>query len=293
MSTLSIASFIVRHPLGSRHKIRCLRAFFAWQMASRFLGMPAIHRFVNDTRLIVDKGMTGATGNLYVGLHEFEDMAFVLHILREDDLFVDIGANIGSYTVLASGAAGARTLAFEPVPDTHRWLVANVGLNALVGKVEVHRVALGATRGVTSFTTHRGSSNRVATSADRDSGVQVPVERLDDVLAGRCPTVIKVDVEGFEAAVMAGAETTLRNEQLRCIIMEFNGAGRAFGLDEEALRKKMHSLGFAEFGYRPFERCLVPLAQNSADNVLLVRDKEWAEARLASAPRFDVIGDKI
>jgi hypothetical protein len=43
--------------------------------------------------------MTGATGNVYYGLHEFQDMAFVTHYLREGYLFADIGANIGSYSV--------------------------------------------------------------------------------------------------------------------------------------------------------------------------------------------------
>lgn len=57
--------------------------------------------------------MTGATGNIYVGLHEFEDMAFLLHVLRRTDLFVDVGANIGSYTILAGGAAGAKLLLNE------------------------------------------------------------------------------------------------------------------------------------------------------------------------------------
>ena len=60
--------------------------------------------------------MTGATGNIYTGLHEFEDMMFLLHLLRPGDIFVDAGANIGSYTVLASAVVGAKSISFEPVP---------------------------------------------------------------------------------------------------------------------------------------------------------------------------------
>lgn len=43
--------------------------------------------FVNDAKLLVKPDMAGATGNVYTGLHEFEDMAFTLHCLREEDLF--------------------------------------------------------------------------------------------------------------------------------------------------------------------------------------------------------------
>ena len=45
--------------------------------------------------------MHGVTGNVYCGLHDFAEMSFMLHLLRAGDLFADIGANVGSYTVLA------------------------------------------------------------------------------------------------------------------------------------------------------------------------------------------------
>ena len=51
--------------------------------------------------------MIGATGNLFCGLHEIEDMGFVLHFLRSDDIFLDVGVNVGTYTVLAAGVAGS------------------------------------------------------------------------------------------------------------------------------------------------------------------------------------------
>jgi hypothetical protein len=95
-------------------------------------------RFANDTRLLVCRGMVGATGNLYVGLQEFEEMAFMLHQLRPDDVFVDVGANVGAYTLLA-GTAGARCVAFEPVPATFRALRDNVRLNGLQTRVRVVR----------------------------------------------------------------------------------------------------------------------------------------------------------
>ena len=72
--------------------------------------------------------MTGATGNIYAGLHEFADMAFTLHFLRPDDLFMDVGANVGSYTLLASGVCKARTISFEPYPETMAALRRNIDL---------------------------------------------------------------------------------------------------------------------------------------------------------------------
>lgn len=102
-------AFIVRHPLSSKHPLRALIRYADWQMRSRLKG-EIVFEWVAGSRLIVRRGMTGATGNIYCGLHEYRDMAFLLHLLRADDLFVDIGANIGSYTILASAVCGARAI---------------------------------------------------------------------------------------------------------------------------------------------------------------------------------------
>jgi hypothetical protein len=129
MSILNTLSFLLNHPLSQGRKLATLRRFVAWQIGARLVPGPVACPFANGSSLLVRPGMTGATGNLYVGLHEFADMAFVLHVLRGGDLFVDVGANIGSYTVLAAAGAGAACLAFEPGSAAFAWLERNVRLN--------------------------------------------------------------------------------------------------------------------------------------------------------------------
>ena len=97
--------------------------------------------------MLVRRGMTGATTNIYVGLHEFADMMVVLHFLREGDLFLDIGANVGSYSVLAGGVCRARSWAFEPDPKTTAHLERNLKLNCLESLVKIYQCALGPTEG--------------------------------------------------------------------------------------------------------------------------------------------------
>jgi len=107
LSILNNLRFITRHPLTRNARLATLVRWLRWQVGSRLLPGPVIVPFVNDTGLIVRPGMTGATGNVYCGLHEFEDMALVLHALRLGDLFVDVGANVGSYTALGGGSRRA------------------------------------------------------------------------------------------------------------------------------------------------------------------------------------------
>ena len=85
---------------------------------------------MNNARVVVRTGETGFTGNIYCGLDEFQDMAFLLHALRKEDLFVDIGANVGSYTLLACSAIGAKGYCVEPVPSTYHRLMVNIRYNA-------------------------------------------------------------------------------------------------------------------------------------------------------------------
>src|ERR1700737_3441722 len=129
MGLLHTIAFIVRHPLNERRRLEALLRFCRWQVASRLAPGPVIVNFVDNVKLVLSPGRTGATMNFYTGLQEYDDMAFLLHTLRSEDLFVDVGANVGSYTLLAAGAVGARCVSLEPVPLAFGRLLENIRLN--------------------------------------------------------------------------------------------------------------------------------------------------------------------
>ncbi|WP_352821704.1 FkbM family methyltransferase [Mesorhizobium sp. M0898] len=89
-------------------------------------------------------------------------MAFVLHFLRPDDNFLDVGANVGSYSVLASAVCGARTVAIEPDSTTIGFLTRNVNVNRIQSRVTIIEAALGATQGSAEFTVGRDTRNKLA-----------------------------------------------------------------------------------------------------------------------------------
>ncbi len=78
-------------------------------------------------------------------------MGFLLHFLRPEDLFADVGANVGSYTILACSAIGARGIAFEPIPGTYRRLVENIRLNHVEDRVRCMNLGVGAREGGIAF----------------------------------------------------------------------------------------------------------------------------------------------
>ncbi len=296
MSALHSLNFIVRHPLNRGEPLRALWRIAAWQVAARLGGCPLAVPFVDGTRLLVARGMSGATGNVYCGLHEFEDMAFVLHALRPGELFVDVGANVGAYTVLAAGAVGAQVVAFEPSPRAHAALLDNLRLNNLCAMVEARLEGVGAEHGSLAFTSDFDTGNHVVAEGEaRAASVRVPMVTLDEALAGREPCVIKIDVEGYETAIVAGAGRTLRSARLQGVLLELNGSSSRYGFDETALHQQMLALGLEPARYEPLTREL-ELCRGVAvgrGNVLYVRDAAALRQRLRAAPRRPVHGTEI
>ena len=177
LQAIQTLRFIVSHPLNRGRPLSALGRFVGWQITSR-LRAEIEFEWIEGAKLIVSRGMTGATGNIYCGLHEFVEMSFLVHLLRPNDLFLDIGANIGSYTILAAKVCKARAIAFEPDPDTARALRRNIAINHLNALADVREAALGGAHGEIAFTVGLDTMNRVARPDDESTQV-VPIRRLE------------------------------------------------------------------------------------------------------------------
>ncbi len=95
MNPFKTLQFILAHPFNRGRPLQAIAGYFAWQILSRLRDEVTVD-WVGGNKLIVRRGMTGATGNIYCGLHEFRDMSFVLHALRPGDVFVDVGQISGA-----------------------------------------------------------------------------------------------------------------------------------------------------------------------------------------------------
>jgi FkbM family methyltransferase len=147
----------------------------------------------------------------------------VQHVLGEalfpGAVCYDLGANVGFFTLIAAKAVGeeGRVYAFEPLNETAIALRENVNLNSL-GQVEVVEAAVSDTvgqatlvEGPLSLNAHLKRKDESATSAH-----EVPATTVDAVIKDRGflpPDVVKIDVEGEEAAVLRGMKETIRTHR--------------------------------------------------------------------------------
>jgi FkbM family methyltransferase len=292
MGLFGLLRFILGHPLNRGGRVAALGRFARWQAASRIIRRPIALPFAGGARLLVSRGMTGATGNYYCGLHEVSEMAFVLHALREGDLFVDVGANIGSYTILAAGAAGAEAISVEPVPSTFDRLLDNIRLNRLEQRVQAECCGLSSEPGELRFLSSLDTMNRVALPGDDLPTVTVPVDTLDALCKGRPPAVIKIDVEGHEKSVLQGGAAVLAQPGLKAVLMETNQSGAKFGVADSEIVELMCGHGFQPATYDPFARRLSPL-QGAPLNTIFVRDIDAMSRHCAAARRYSLINGSI
>lgn len=275
-------SFITKHPLTRRNPVAGLARFAKWQVQSR-LRNKIEFSWIGGAKLMVSNGMTGATGNIYCGLHEFPDMGFLLHLLRPDDLFVDVGANIGSYTILSSAVVGANTITVEPDPDTMKALLRNISINRLADRVTAIEAAVGDAPGTVRFTIGLDTINHVA--AEDDLGTrEVEVQTLDQITHGTDPVFLKLDVEGFEDRAIAGATELLQKPSLIAVATESMS---------NAVIGPLLSAGFVRMHYDPFQRALSVSPVHEESNALFIRNVEQVRPRLYEAPCRMVLGASL
>ena len=287
--------FILRHPLVQKQKLTAVFRYIRWQFASRLFPETFVIDWVNGSKFYAKNGATGLTGNIYVGLHELNEMGFLLHFLRAEDAFIDIGANVGSYTILASAVVGAKSFSFEPVPDTYHRLVQNVRLNEIEQLVSSYNMGVGEKPATMYFTSNLDTVNHAISSDYFGPKVEVQIISLDDVIKNENPSLIKIDVEGFELPVILGAKHILKNKMLKAVIMELNGSGDRYGYDEAKIVKIMKDNGFLCFNYSAMDRKLSEISGKNLEsgNTIFVRDLDFVSDRIQSAQTVNINNRKF
>jgi FkbM family methyltransferase len=153
-------------------------------------------------------------------------LRFIADALHPGDVFLDIGAYIGLYSLLAAKIVGStgRVVAFEPYPGSREILTKNISLNRLEAIVAVESYAVGneagarelRAAGVCSANTLTPTSVKAFGEGQAVSAVPVSMITLDEYCQRRqiFPTCIKIDVEGWELEVLRGMEQLLRSDAI-------------------------------------------------------------------------------
>jgi FkbM family methyltransferase len=276
----------VTHPIGRKRPVATLLRLWIWQVWRRTV-KTAVVADVQGCHILCPPWSNLASAWISVGLHEYAEMRFALDFVRPGDIVVDVGANLGVYSVLLA-RRGARVWAFEPDPQARQILLTNLRLNNVGENVVIEDVALSDSDGEAYFTVDHESSNHIVhrRSASENSTL-IQVRKLDDYLgrmvAGRgseAVTFVKIDTEGFDGNVLMGAESLLqRARPVLCV--ETWGGGRT-------IRDWLRTRGYLAFLYDAKMRRLwrVPEEYRKQANFLVVHQEvlSWVAERIGQGP---------
>lgn len=277
MGLFNTLRYILQHPANRNSRWSALSGYIKWQIQSSINKNPIIYPWIRGTKFLAWKGLTGITGNIYCKLHEFEDMSFVLHYLREGDLFVDVGANVGSYSILAASVQ-ANVYSIEPVPHTFEILRKNVCINTFQAKIQLFNLGVGKEQGTLYFTDNLDTVNHVVKQGIKNA-VPVGATTLDILCLNGVPDLIKIDVEGFEGVVLEGSKNILSDPKLNALIVEMNDDNQEYGYNAQDIESMLAGYGFKD----PKSQFLSnkPLPTTSG-NALFVRDFKKVVERVSN-----------
>jgi FkbM family methyltransferase len=240
---------------------------------------------------------------IYCRHFEAHEREFLNRFLRPGDVFVDVGANIGLFTLIAAERVGpkGKVLAFEPAAKTFGRLVDNVGLNKL-SNVECFRLALSDSRGHLQLTASKdgydawNSLAKVALGELRETEL-VEVIEWDQFagsrdLSGGSVTMMKIDVEGWESRVLEGGKEFFIGSDAPVLQVEFtDDAAEAAGSSCHALYERLQNYGYEMFVYDAGKGRLVRESRRAKYpylNIIAAKNPDFINSRIGSASGLQV-----
>ncbi|MBT1705496.1 FkbM family methyltransferase [Chryseosolibacter indicus] len=181
-----------------------------------------IENFDSNIKLKIDINRTMGCAIYWTGFHEYKELLFLHKYLMPDMVFIDVGANLGEYTLFCcKRLANGRVLSFEPLPSIRKFLLENIELNGFKNAIvydcglsdENKRLAIYEVED-----THEGLATIYPGERVIKQKIEVELKRMDDALVNQNRVdFIKIDIEGAELMALRGGLNTIK--KFRPIVM--------------------------------------------------------------------------
>lgn len=199
---------------------------------------------------------------------------FFRRYLKEGDVVIDAGANVGIFSMVAAMMVGptGEVYSIEPHPKTFEYLRLHIADNQ-ASHVKVFQLALGDRSGSVNFSDNTDNDDLNHIVAEEAGGITVPMRRLDDLLIANSVDLLKIDVEGYELIVLESAASLL--PRVRCVLFEVEDEKcRRFGRGALELLSFVRSQGFRLLRIvgDSAADALVESIPNQSEDLVAVRD---------------------
>lgn len=219
-------SRVFGHPLNRGHFSRTFFRVAWWQFNRIYFKLPVIAEIIPGVKIVCKPDNSYGSLIVYTGLPEFSDQTFMYDYTKENDIVVDIGAHIGSESlILGSKLTQGKIISFEPTTSIYQELKTNILLNGYEKNIHCENQAVSDHSGyITFYESGTSETNSLGPKSDA-----MPVKTVCTTLDTYTKknnidhiNLLKIDVEGFENLVFRGAQNILQTHAVDLIVFEYN-----------------------------------------------------------------------
>ncbi|BCX14784.1 MAG: hypothetical protein KatS3mg088_467 [Patescibacteria group bacterium] len=226
-----------------------------WKINKILIKLPMIMALTEDIKCICYPSSSFGSLVVYTRLPEYWEMNFLLDNLNELSTFIDVGANIGVYTLLAaSKIKKGKIFSFEIDPRALKNLYENIRLNDLGNRVEVIEKVVSDKNGYESFVFSKESEvSHILTDEKENKNIsKIASIKLDDFIDSRkirFVDFLKIDVEGAEYKVLKGLSKTLKGKRVGMILFELNSNLTRYGAGSNDVFNLLSGFGYKVYSF--------------------------------------------
>lgn len=274
---LQTLNYIWTHPNCRNRQIQSISKFVAWQLYKRLTGRHWDIFLLPNVKLRCYPDSYSAAAVLYCGLYDYDEMNFLLRYLRHDDSFLDIGANIGVYTLLAaSKITTGRIYSFEPFPKNYTRLQENLKINQFE-QVKTYATAISNLTGIVALNPAEGDSMPFLTPTATNQTIRVTTDTLNNLLEKQSLsnlTLAKMDIEGAELLALKGATSLLSQHHPSVWMLEINDTVSHFNHSQQDLVDFLSNYGYSLYHYTADTNQIhrITWQQMQGNNILAIAD---------------------
>lgn len=227
MSLRIVFNSVWENPGNRGQRLRRLVRAAVWQIRKRVIGRPRIIELPNGVKFKAYPNCSTSSALTYADWPEFWELRFIRRTLQPSDAILDVGANVGHISLLLADLVGHENIfAFEPTPISFCRLKANWLLNGWSTN-HLFNCAVGRNVGTVLISNPTRPDTKSAIGKLDNNMVEVRLVSLDTLRQewqNRRIGLLTIDVEGYEAEVLAGAFQVLKTDRPRLIMFESLGS---------------------------------------------------------------------
>lgn len=226
-------------PYNKQRPVFALVRFVYWKLIRLFKRKDVKYQLWDNCLILLNYDSFQSMWIMYNYFVDWEEFNLIKKYLKQNDTVFDIGSNMGFYTIwMSKFLVQGKIHAFEPDPENFKRLQKNIALNNFQNLVEANQSAVSDVDGELWFTSGLDGENHIV-DLNLQNTLSIKSQKLDSyVYQHHISTSIaymKIDVEGFEYAVLKGANSILINKQIEIIQLEINKTIKYSGKDIDHL----------------------------------------------------------